>query len=191
MLRVLNVHLDTPLNAEGNEDQGRSRQIVNEVVKKGHSRLMKGPLDYMLNIINDESHHTLHDAERKYFFDADYSTFFLVCHWFHTLMKQFENPNKESVVKTIRSDKKNTSIRIPTYRDDKGELKIKIEPSLPESIKENDLDYVYVVRIDKTKNGWSAFCDIPKTLEQVKNSEFKAATYTLKDKILEAYSNKK
>ena len=51
---------------------------------------MIGALKHMDEMPNELSHNTLDEEERELHFNSDYSTFFLVAHWFYKLMQQFE-----------------------------------------------------------------------------------------------------
>lgn len=62
-------------------------------LKNGYKRYapsMVGALMHMDEMPNEESHNALEPELRKMFFDSDFSTFFLVAHWFYKIMLQFE-----------------------------------------------------------------------------------------------------
>ena len=166
--------------------QDRASKII-EGLKSQYKRYviaMIGALKHMDEMPNELSHNTLAAEERELHFNSDYSTFFLVAHWFYNLMLQFE---KEGVLPSKKTSPSNSPRPESNYDglyeypfEENGikyvKLKVKVSYGNKELIRKEGAVLVTGIRIDwNNPQKWITFPvnDVRVIDEKPKSTGFK------------------
>lgn len=177
----------------------RARKIVDVLWNKYPTvaKFMRGPLTHMVHMPNEESHDSIAPADREYFFQSDYSTFFLVTHWFHGFMLEYGEAEKE-----YNASSDNTSSTSAPPKDEKEALQPEAQrPGMyvktrkvgnktffdaevevcfanPEDRNKDVEPYVTGIRLNKTQTGW---CTYPVNTVRDAESVSSSTTFKLSD----------
>lgn len=92
--QILNkVNNEFNLDSSKESDKNRYANIARAIKAKklDYSSSISGPLLHMIDVTNTRSHEAMTEDERKLYFDADYSTFFIVTNWFYKIMNHLED----------------------------------------------------------------------------------------------------
>lgn len=197
------------LTKRGKNEPGRPSDIANNLPEMDpDSKHMAGALLHMIKANNKQSHEAIDDEERQILFDSDFSTFFLVCKWFYKKMCSFSAPKlnaetpspkkQENIKETIQDTqvlqkKINNSIPVRVYKDNHNRYKLDLNIDLPYYLCKENPTYVYVTKIfPKPKNPsvWSVVIDASKPFD-IEDDKPSESTYSLGDKLLEAFNKKK
>lgn len=96
--QILNkVNKEFNLDSSKESDKNRFANIARAIKAKklDYSSSISGPLLHMIDVTNARSHEAMTEDERKLYFDADYSTFFIVMNWFCKIMNHLEEGSSE------------------------------------------------------------------------------------------------
>ena len=96
-------------------DPGWAKMIANAIKESyiDYTKLIAGPLFYMIEIMNGRSHVALDQEERQLYFQSDFSAFFVVTHWFYKVMTSYDLRMQKA---SYRPDPVPT-IKVATYKE--------------------------------------------------------------------------
>lgn len=114
MLNKINSTFSLDTKTKEN-DQSRFVKIIEAIKSKklDYSQSITGPLKHMIDITNARSHSAMSKEERDLYFQSDFSTFFIVTHWFYKLMQNAEATNEDTTTSNIETDGNTDSPSVP------------------------------------------------------------------------------